>query len=75
MKRRTLLATAAMAVACIITRMTLPAGHSLAERAMNVVAPIATAFVTYLAVSRLIGFKEPWQLLRRDAHHGKASDD
>jgi putative peptidoglycan lipid II flippase len=72
---KALLATAAMAVVCVITRMILPAGHSVAERAMNVVASLATSLVTYLAVSRLIGFKEPWQLLTRGAKPGKTSDE
>jgi putative peptidoglycan lipid II flippase len=72
---KALFATAAMGIVCVIARNALFAGESPTERAVGVLVPLAVSIATYLAVSRVIGFAEPWQLLTRDVAAQDALDD
>ncbi|MEX2285926.1 MAG: murein biosynthesis integral membrane protein MurJ [Planctomycetaceae bacterium] len=72
---KALLATAAMGIACVTMRDAFSSPQAGAGRAWNVVVPLAVSVVTFLAVARLIGLREPWQLLTRGGDQQKKSND
>jgi len=59
---KTLVATAAMTIACCGLLTVLPSGSSLASRAAAVVIPMAVGMAIFLLTARLLKLREPWEL-------------
>jgi putative peptidoglycan lipid II flippase len=62
---KTLLATTAMGIVCVTTSRAIPESTGTWHRLFHLGATLAAAIATYLALARVIGLSEPWQLLGR----------
>jgi len=60
---KTLIATAAMTVVCLILESILPHGTSLIDKAAAVVVPMLAGIGVYLLAAWLLKLREPWELV------------
>jgi putative peptidoglycan lipid II flippase len=72
---RAVLATALMGGACLVSCRFVPAGVSLAERAVAVFGPLLVSIAVYAVAARMLGLSELELLFRRERSGDHADSD